>query len=161
MTGAPSLAFATLADLDTRYPRELAVLAADETTGLRDDARIAAVLGDVTAQIRSILVKRYRRDELARLDADSSALLRAYAIPMALFKVSLSFARSSERLQAGYDDDVQALQAIGDGKGALTFDPDPDAAQTSADPGTDVVDYTAVIFEANERVFTRARLRGM
>lgn len=153
--------FATLADIDARYPRELAVLAADETTGIRDDARIGAVLGDVSAEIRSILVQRYRRDELARLDADSVDLMRAFAIPMALYKVALSFSRSSERLQAGYDNAVRALQAIGAGKGALTFDPDPNAVPPAPDAGTAAADNTAVILEADERLFTRNRLRGL
>ena len=156
-----SLAFATLADIDARYPRELAVLAADETTGLRDDARIDAVLGDVTSEIRSILLQRYRKDEMLRFDADALDVLRVWAIAMALYKVALAFSRSSDRLREGYDGAVRALQAIGAGKGALGFDPDPDAAQTAAGPGEAIADNTAVIFEADERVFTRGRLRGM
>lgn len=153
--------YATLDDIATRYPRELTVMAADETTGIRDDARINAVIADVTAEIRSILVQRYRRDELARLDADSLELMRSYAIPMALYKVALSFSRSSERVQAGYDGAVTALRAIAKGSGALTFDPDPDTAKSSADPAVAVVDNTAVIFESNERLFTRTRTRGL
>ena len=73
--------YATLDDIKARYPRELAQLAADDKTGVRDDVRINAVLGDVTVQITGILLARYRRDELARLDSDSRALLLSYAIP--------------------------------------------------------------------------------
>ncbi len=153
--------YATLDDIATRYPRELTVLAADETTGVRDDARINAVIPDVTAEIRSILVQRYRRDELARLDADSLTLMRSYAIAMTLYKVALSFTRSSERVQDRYDNAVAALRAIAKGSGALTFDPDPDAAQSSVDPAVAVVDNTAVIFESNERLFTRTRTQGL
>ena len=161
MTAAPSLAFATLADIDARYPRELAVLAADETTGVRDDARIEAVLDDVSTEIRSILLQRYRKDEMVRFDVDACGVLRVWAIAMALYKVALSFSRSSDRLREGYDGAVKALQAIGAGKGALGFDPDPDAPSPVALPGQTGADNTAVIFEADDRVFTRRRLRGM
>ena len=161
MNATPSPSFATLTEIDARYPRELAVLAADETTGLRDDARIQAVLGDVTSEIRSILLQRYRKDEMLRFDVDALDVLRVWAIAMALYKVALSFSRSSDRLREGYDGAVRALQAIGAGKGALGFDPDPNVAQTAVDPGTAVADNTAVILEANERIFTRDRLRGL
>lgn len=153
------LTFATLADIDTRYPRELLTLAADETTGIRDDARIGAVLVDVSAEIRSILLARYRGEELLRLDQDALDVLRVHAIAMALYKVALSFARSSERLREGYDTAVKALQAIAAGKGALGIAPDPGAA--APEIGSTAVDNTAVLLEANERVFTRRRLRGL
>ena len=153
--------YATIDDIATRYPRELTVLAADETTGVRDDDRVTAVLGDVSVEIDSILVARYRRDELARLDAPSLALLRSYAIAMALYRVALSFARSSERLEAGYDGAVAALRAIAKGGGALTFDPDPDAEPLVPGPGEAAVGNTAVLFEAGERRFTRSRTRGL
>lgn len=153
--------YATLDDVATRYPRELAVLAADETTGVRDDARVLAALADVSAEIDSILVARYRRDELARLDAPSLVLLRAYAIGMALYRVAISFARGSDRVQAGYDGAVASLRAIAAGRGALTFDPDPDAPPPAAGAGAAVVGNTAVLIEAPERLFTRARTRGL
>ena len=153
--------FATLDDVAQRYPRELTVLAADETTGIRDDARIEAALADVTVQIAGILLARYRRDELARLDGDSLALLRTYAIPLSLFAVALSFARSSETVEKRADRALVDLRAIAAGKGALTFDPDPAAIVQAIEPGEAEVSNTAVLLEAPERVFTRARLRGM
>ena len=156
-----SLPYATLADIEARYPRELITLAADETTGIRDDARIEAALGDVTVQINGILVARYRRDELARLDSDSLALLRSYAIPMALFAVALSFTRSSERVEKAADRAIADLRAIAKGGGALTFDPDPNAQPIVTEPGEAAVSNTAVLIESNERLFTRGRTRGL
>lgn len=154
-------AYATLADIAARYPRELAVIAADEKTGVRDDTRIDNVLDDVTTEIRSYLLARYRKDELVRLDADSLALLRTYAIAMALYRIPMSFTRSAERFQAGYDNALRALQALGAGRAALTFDPDPNAVPASAGPGETVADNTTVLLEAPERLFTRARTRGL
>ena len=156
-----SLPYATLADIEARYPRELAVLAADEDTGIRDDARIEAVLDDVTVQITAILVARYRRDELARLDADSLALLRSYAIPMSLYAVALSFSRSSDRVKDAADRAIADLRAIVKGGGALTFDPDPNAQPLPTEPGEAAVSNTAVLIESNERLFTRGRTRGL
>ncbi len=153
--------YATLDDIATRYPRELTVLAADEKTGVRDDVRIAAVLGDVSSEIDSVLVARYRRDELARLDQPSLVLLRTYAIAMALYKVALSFARSSERLQTGYDGAMTALRALVKGGAALTFDPDPNAQPVIPTPGEAAIGNTSVLIEADERLFTRTRTRGL
>ena len=157
----PTAPYATLADIASRYPRELAVVAADEKTGVRDDIRINAVLGDVTTELRSYLIARYRKDELTRLDDDSRALLRTYAIAMALYRIPMSFSRSAERFQTGYDNALRALQALGAGKAALTFDPDPTALPASPGPGEAVADNTTVLLEANERMFTRARTRGL
>lgn len=157
---AVSSTFATLQDLATRYPRELLTLAADETTGLRDDARILAVLGDVTVEIRSLLLKRYRRAELDNLDADGLNTLRVYAMDMALYRVALSFSRSSERLEKGYDNAVKALRALTAGDGALgILGGDPAAA--APEDGTASADNGRVLLEANERLFTRDRMRGL
>jgi phage gp36-like protein len=152
--------FATLQDLATRYPRELLTLAADETTGIRDDARILAVLGDVSVEIRSILLKRYRRAELENLDDDARSTLRVYAMDMALYRVSVSFSRSSDRYKDGYDNALKALRRLTDGDGALGViggDPTPDPAED----GTATADNGRVLMESNERLFTRNRMRGL
>ena len=152
--------YATLADVDTRYPQQLAQLAADETTGIRDDARIEAALIDVSTEIDSILLSRYRRDELARLDAPSLALLRSYAVRMSLHVVALAFSRASDPVEKAYDAAVSSLRAVTKGGGALTFDPDP-SATPAPQPGEAAIGNTAVLIEADERVFTRARMRGL
>lgn len=152
--------FATLQDLATRYPRELLTLAADETSGIRDDARILAVLGDVSVEIRSILLKRYRRAELDRLDDDARNTLRVYAMDMALYRVALSFSRSSERLEKGYDNAIKALRALTSGEGALGLIGD-DPAAAPAEDGAATADNGRVLLEANERLFTRNRTRGL
>lgn len=151
--------FATLADIEARYPRELLTLAADEATGLRDDARVNAAIDDVSAEIRSILMGRYDEDAFERLTEPSRAVLRAYAITMTLYRVALSFARSSERLEKGYEDAVKRLQGIADGRGKLSFVTDegdlpPEPGVTSAGDGN-------VLMESAERLFTRERMRGL
>lgn len=152
--------FATIQDLATRYPRELLTLAADEATGIRDDARILAVLGDVSVEIRSILLKRYRRAELDRLDDDARNTLRVYAMDMALYRVALSFSRSSERLEKGYDNAIKALRALTAGEGALGLIGD-DPAAAPVDAGEAAADNGRVLMETNERLFTRTRTRGL
>lgn len=152
--------FATLDDLATRYPRELLTLAADETSGIRDDARILAVLGDVSVEIRSILLKRYRRPELDNLDDDARNTLRVYAMDMALYRVALSFSRSSERLEKGYDNAIKALRALTAGEGALGLI-GGDTAADAVEDGTATADNGRVLMESNERLFTRTRTRGL
>lgn len=152
--------FATLQDLETRYPAELITLAADESTGVRDDDRIVAVLRDVTVEARAILLARYSRADLDRLDDDARDVLRVYAMAMALYRVALSFARSSERLKEGYDGAVKALQAIAAGKGKLGLT-DDGGAPAPLPPGSDGANNGNVLVESAERVFSRDRLRGM
>lgn len=151
--------FATLQDLATRYPAELITLAADEATGIRDDARIEAVLRDVTVEARAILLARYGRQDLDRLDDDARDVLRVYAMAMALYRVALSFSRSSERLEKGYADAVKALQAIAAGKGALGLVTDD--ANDPPSPGSDGANNGVVLVESAERLFTRQRMRGL
>jgi phage gp36-like protein len=155
-----SATFATLQDLETRYPRELLTLAADESTGIRDDARILAVLDDVSVEIRSILLKRYRRAELDNLDDDARSTLRVYAMDMALYRVSVSFSRSADRYKDGYDNALKALRGLTAGEGALGIiggDPTPGPAGD----GTATADNGRVLMESNERLFTRSRTRGL
>jgi phage gp36-like protein len=150
-------AFATLADLIARYPSEATILAADESTGVRDDARIAAALGDASAEIGGILAARYTREELARIDEDSRAVLRVYAIDIALYRVALSFARQTEAIAERYAIAIKRLEAIAAGKAALTFD--GPAGTGGAEPAGAVSPNEAIV-EAAERVMTRDRLRG-
>lgn len=156
---AANQTFATLQDLQTRYPRELLTLAADEETGILDEARVDAVLRDVTVEIRSILLARYSRQDLDRLDDDARDVLRVYAMAMALYRVALSFSRSSERLEKGFADAVKSLQGIAAGKGALGVIGDD--AGSAPEPGTAGANNGVILVEGNERVFTRNRMRGL
>lgn len=151
--------FATYEEIEERHPRELAVLAADETTRLPDRARVDAALIDVSTEIRAILYARYSAADLDRLDADSRGALRLYAIDMALYRVALASSRVTDPVRERYETAVKRLQAIATGRGGLTMvgdgaDPsDPDAASGSgASPSMPQV-------AAPERIFTRQRYR--
>ncbi|MBK5961609.1 hypothetical protein CCR97_25880 [Rhodoplanes elegans] len=155
------MSFATLADVLARYPSEATILAADETTRQRDDGRIDAGLADATAEVRAILAARYTRDELSRLDDDSRATLRLYTIDIALYRVALSFGRSNERIKERYDVAIQRLAAMAAGKAALTFDGPGGGGTGDAGPPEGSVSPNEAIVIANERMFTRDRLRGL
>lgn len=154
--------FATLADVLDRYPNEATILAADEETRERDDSRIEKALVDASTEVRTALFARYTRQDLARIDDDSRAALRVYAIDIALYRVSLSHTRSSDTLKERYDIAIARLTAIAVGKAALTFDgpggggvpggstPDEPTSVGPAEP----------IVQVPERLFTRDRLGG-
>ncbi len=152
-------AFATLDQLAARHPSELVVLAADETTGERDDARVEAALIDASAEMRGILQARYTPADLDALDAHSRDILAVYAMDVALYRVALSFSRSSDRLKEAYDNAVKRLEAIAAGKGGLTVS----SGSTTGSGGTveDVGEIGAngVVIDAPERIFTRDRFR--
>ena len=155
--GLTMTSFATLADLEARYPAELILLAADEGTGIRDDARVESAIADASAEMRAILKARYTPEEIGRFDDDSRETLKVYAMDIALYRIALTFSRSNEKIKERYDAAIKRLEAIASGKGALTVDGSGDAA---GDGIGEVAPNEAVV-DANPRVFTRDRLRGM
>lgn len=122
--------FATLADLQSRHPQELILLAADETTGLRDDARVTLALTDASIEVRAVLQARYTPAELGRLDSGSVEILRVYAMDVALYRIALAFSRQTEAIKERRDAAMRRLEAIAAGKGALTFEGDAGGGQS-------------------------------
>lgn len=113
--------FATQASIDALYPRELAVLAANEQTRLVDTARVEAALERASSEMRTVLAGRYTSADLAQLDDDGLAVMRGYCVDIALYYVSISFSRTSDTIKARYDNAIKRLDYIGSGKGGLTF----------------------------------------
>lgn len=154
--------YATLSDLEARYPNELILLAADETTGVRDDIRIGHALEDASVEVRAILAARYSAAELSGLDQNSLDVLRVYTSDIALYRVAISFARSNEAIKERHDQAIKRLEAIAAGKGALTSG----AVSSGLVSGTGVtttsedadIGQNEVIVSAPERMFTRKRL---
>lgn len=146
-------AFATLAEVQARHPSDAAMLCADEATRLPDWDRFTAALEDVSTEIRIILQARYTRAELDDLDAESLGALRLFSIDMAMYRVAIAFARSTDEIKARYDLAVARLEGIAKNRGGLTFNSRHGGGETvSASPaGVDIV--------APERNFTRESWR--
>ena len=149
-------AYATIADLEARFPHELTLIAASEQTGLRDDVRIGHGLSDASIEIRAILAARYSAAELAGLDQSSLDVLKVYCVDIAFYRIALAFSRSTENIKERYDQAVKRLEAIASGKGALTTS----AGAAGGDPVIDAGDIgqNEVVVVGPERVFTRERL---
>lgn len=149
--------YATIADLESRYPQELALKAADEVTGLRDDNRITLALSDASREIRAILQARYSPADLAALDVESLGILSIYCMDIALYRIALSFSRASEIVKERYEASIKRLEAIAAGKGALTFTSSGGGNGSDSDaPGS--IGQNEVVLVAPERIFTRQRL---
>ncbi|MBB4066271.1 gp436 family protein [Gellertiella hungarica] len=148
--------YATIADIEARFRDQLALVAADEQTGLRDDMRVEKGLIDASIEIRGILAGRYSSSELSALDADSLALLKIYCIDVAFYRIALDFSRSTDNIKERYDQTVKRLEQIAAGKGALTTTMPPAGGDGSADVGE--IGQNEVALQAPERVFTRERL---
>lgn len=147
--------FAALGDLEARYPSELTLLAADETTGLRDDARIDLALDDATTEIIAILQARYSTADLANLDATSLTIVKVYCMDIALYRIALAFSRSSDTIKERYEATIKRLEAIASGKGALGLV--GSGSSDASDPAASI-DQNEVVIAAPERMFTRSRL---
>ncbi|MBX3506839.1 MAG: DUF1320 family protein [Parvibaculum sp.] len=153
--------FATIAEIEARHPRELLVLAANETTRQLDAERVNAALVDVSTEIRAILAARYSAAELDALDEESLGVLKLYAIDMALYRVALSFARQTDTVRERYTIAVKRLEAIASGKGGLSFAGSVGVGG-GVSPGEPAsINPNEVVLVAPERVMTRARFRGL
>ena len=133
---ALSAPFAVTADVQARFPAEAASLCADEQTRLPDWTRFDAALGDVATEIRSILAKRYSTEDFADIDDDSAALLKLFSIDMAMYRVALSYSRSTEQLKERYEVAVKRLIEMSLGRGSLTFNTPSGVNSLGEGPGT-------------------------
>lgn len=152
--------FATLEDIESRYPAELITLAADENTGIRDDGRIVNAIEDASSEVRTILKGRYTLDDIGRIDEDSAGSLKLYTIDITLYRIALAFSRSNERIEERYKAAIKRLEAIASGKGGLSFI-GGGAGDAGAKDGGATISPNEVIIDAPERVFSRKRMRGM
>lgn len=152
------ISFAAIADLEARFPNELSLIAADEQTGLRDDARISLGLQDASNDVRAILAARYSPAEMEGFDDTSKQIVAVYTMDIAMYRIALAFTRSTENIKERYDQAVKRLEAIAAGKGALTV-LNSGAGGGAEAPGAGVdVGQNEVVLIAPERVFTRSRL---
>lgn len=157
------MSYATLADIEARYPAELITLAAHEETGLRDDARVLAALADASAETRAVLKARYTAAELDRLDAESLGMLKILVIDIAMYRIALSLARQNERVKERYETAIKRLEAIAAGRGGLSFGGGGVGEQPGAGgaPIGGSGSPNEVVIDSNERVFRRQRQRGL
>lgn len=156
-----STPFVTYADLQARHPGELAVLAADETTRQVDPARVDRACEDVSTEIRGLLGSRYSAEDLDAVDAGGAALLKLFAIDMALFRVAYA-PRVTETIRQRYDMAVSRLRDMGKGIGALSLATKPATPAVPGQPGDPVGTGSPneILITANERLFTRRRYGG-
>jgi len=152
-----STPFASLSDIQERFPREIAVLAADETTRTVDPVRVARACEDASMEIRAVLAQRYMATDLAALTPESLALLKLYCIDIAMHRVALSLARSTEQLKERAEAAFKRLSAIAAGKGALELTTDGVAGGVET---VGAISPEEPVVVANERLFTRARYAG-
>lgn len=152
--------FATLNDIEQRYPAELITLAANEETGIQDDDRVQRALEDASSEVRGILKARYTMADLAKIDQDSAQLLKLYTIDITLYLVALSFSRSNERIEERYERSIKRLEKMTQGKGGLSFEGGGSDSGTDTDGGS-VISPNEVIIDAPERLFTRNKMRGL
>lgn len=142
MASAP---FAATADVQARYPEQAAILCVDEATRAPAWIRFDTALADASTEIRAILASRYNASLLAAVDDDALGFLQLCAIDMAMYRVALSYSRSTEQIRDRYDLAVKRLEAIALGRGSLNpRTPAPSAAGgdlSGSTPQEAIVEY--------------------
>ena len=153
--------FATRSDLETRFPRELVVLAADEVTREVDWDRVDQALSAADAEIRSVLYARYVEADFARATPTTLGILKLYAIDITLHRRPISSARTSDAIAEGYATAIARLQDIARGRGGLELLPSGEGGTSLSGGDVTATNPNQPMIDAPERQFTRARLGGM
>jgi len=148
--------YATFEEMQRRHPRELAVVGANEQSREIDRSRVEAALVDVSTEIRAILAARYTPDQLDRCDEDSLGVLTLFCIDMAMYRIALSNARSTEQIRERYETAVKRLEGIAAGRGGLTFE-SSGGSGSDGDGLSGSISPNEAVLTAPQRMFTRKR----
>lgn len=149
--------YALAADLDTKWTADfVTLLAYDAQTGARDAARIDAALDNASALIDGYLSKRYS------LPIDPSPggarLLRNLTCDLAVGELATTPATRNDIVIEAVKAARDFLTQLGQGKADIPQNPAP-GAEGGDVPAT--ISPNEAIVEANDRMFTRTRLRGL
>ncbi|HEY8136259.1 MAG TPA: DUF1320 domain-containing protein [Methylocystis sp.] len=150
--------YATSADLDTKWTAEAVTLAAyNGQADARDADRVAMALDNASALIDGYLAKRYS------LPIDPSPvgarLLRNLCCDLAMGELATTPMTRNDIVIEAVKAARDFLAQLGQGKADIPQNPSPDGGAGGAVPA--VISPNEAIVEANDRMFTRNRLRRM
>jgi phage gp36-like protein len=147
------MAYATQADIVTLYGDDALHVADRDGDGLADSAAVARALDHASAEIDTHIAARY-----ALPLASTPAMLTAWCVDIALYRLALTADVLSEEHRRRYDDALAALRRVAEGKAALVFpadpNPDPEAEPEDTSP-------RPIVAGGPERLFSRATLRDL
>jgi phage gp36-like protein len=147
------MTYATAADLDTKWGAEQVDLAAlDPVTGARSAQRVEAALASATALMNGYFAKRYTLP----IDAapDGAILLRNVCCDLAMGDLSNTPGARNEIVKDAVEAARRFLSDVALGRADIPQNPTPGAPAPAVSPNEAIV-------AANDRAFTRTRLRMM
>lgn len=144
--------YATEADLDTKWGATNVdiVVGLDPATGVRLTGRVDGALAAATARINGYLAQRYNLP----VDAtpDGVILLRNLCCDLAMGELANEPGVRNDIIKDAEKRALDLLTAIAKGQAAIPENPQPGAPAPSPNEA---------VLIANDREFTRSRLRGM
>ncbi|MCB1397262.1 MAG: DUF1320 domain-containing protein [Rhodobacteraceae bacterium] len=144
------MASATQSDIVTLYGDDALVVADRDRDGLAETAAVSRALDLASAEIDTHLAARYALP-LAKVPA----MLTAWCVDIALYRLALSADVLSDEHRRRYDDAIAGLKLIGAGRAALVFPPDPEA------PAAVDTAPRPIVTGGPVRLFTRETLREL
>lgn len=145
------MAYATQDDIVTLYGDDALFVADRDGDGLADSAAVSRALDLASAEIDTYLAARYTLPLPV-----VPAMLMAWCVDIALYRLALGADVLSEELRRRYDDALAALRRIAKGEAALVLPPDPDADPAITDQGP-----RPIVTGGPARIFTRETLREL
>lgn len=147
------MAYASEADLDRKWGAEfVTLLSFDESTQARDHDKIAAALAAATAQMNGWLAKRYTPPIDA--SADGLLLLKNLCADLAVGELANTPGTRNEIVTEAVAAARKFMADVASGRADIPQNPPPGAPAPAVSPNEAIV-------AANDREFTRNRLRGL
>lgn len=145
------MAYATQDDIVTLYGDDALFVADRDGDGLADGAAVTRALDLASSEIDTYLAARY-----ALPLPVVPAMLMAWCVDIALYRLALGADVLSEEHRRRYDDALASLRRIARGEAALVLPADPGADPAIADQGP-----RPIVTGGPARIFTRETLREL
>lgn len=144
------MTYATQTDITTLYGLDALFVADRDGDGVVDVAAVDEALESASAEIDIHLNARYTLPV-----PGTHKILKQYNVDIALYRLAIAATAMTETHRERYEDAIEALKRLADGKTRLVLPVDPEA-----DPAEDP-SPNPITTGGPERIFTREKMQGL
>lgn len=145
------MAYATIDDITDLYGADALYVADRDQDGAADTAAVDRALSSSSAEIDTYIGVRY-----ALPLAEVPEFLKTVCVDIAVYRLALSADVLSEEHRRRYEDALNFLKRVADGKAALQF-----ASSAPTEDGTPAPGPRPIVMEGPERLFSREKTRDI